>query len=219
MSIKWLCVLTNGNIVKGKYLLGKNTSDWAIGWCNERKAYLFVCYLGRVSNDCRKLKSKKLVAICWELGGSGSSRWSKQTGSPVCHLSAYSSPALLGSFNPCHLTCPAWSQPSLRVVHLVPRRISVGVQLGFVMGKKKLMVASLAWLGLDEKRAWVPPGYDKCYLIRNCLPFHMLFLTCEPSHANPHMQILRHCLAKFIWNGLWSIQVFTTYERTNDSSC
>ena len=63
---------------------------------------------------------------------------------------------------------------------------------------KKLMVASLAWLGLDEKRAWVPPGYDKCYLIRNCLPFHMLFLTCEPSHANPHMQILRHCLAKFI---------------------
>ena len=100
MSIKWLCVLTNGNIVKGKYLLGKNTSDWAIGWCNERKAYLFVCYLGRVSNDCRKLKSKKLVAICWELGGSGSSRWPKQTGSPVCHLSAYSSPALLGSFNP-----------------------------------------------------------------------------------------------------------------------
>ena len=98
--------LTNGNYVEGKYLFGKNTSDWAIGWCNERKAYLFVCYLGRVSNDCRKLKSKKLVAICWELGGSGSSRWPKQTASPVCHLSAYGSPAFLGSFNPCHLTLP-----------------------------------------------------------------------------------------------------------------
>ena len=49
--------------------------------------------------------------------------------------------------------------------------------------EKKLMVASLAWLGLDEKGAWVPPGYNKCYLIRNCSPFHMLFLTCEPSHA------------------------------------
>ena len=32
--------------------------------------------------------------------------------------------------------CPAWSQPSPRVVHLVPRRISVGAQLGFVKGKK-----------------------------------------------------------------------------------
>ena len=166
-----------------------------------------------------KTKNTKLVAICWELGGV----WLVQ----VAETDWLTCVPPLG----IRLTCLP------RVVQPLPPHLARhdfnpfwgsftwflgGYPLVFSLAswrEKKLMVASLAWLGLDEKGAWVPPGYNKCYLIRNCLPFHMLFLTCEPSHANPHMQILRHCLAKFIWNGLWSIQVFTTYERTNDSSC
>ena len=44
MSIKCLFVLTNGNIVKRKYLLGKIQVIEQKGGCDERKG-LFVCLL------------------------------------------------------------------------------------------------------------------------------------------------------------------------------
>ena len=181
-----------------KIFVGENTSDWAKGGCNERKAYLFVCYLGRVWIDCWKLKHEagSDMPRAWRcLCRPGGRNRLHCTGSPV---------AILGMPLTCPFRvvqpfatspCPAFYQPSPRVVHLVPRRISVGVQLGFVKGKKingsafHADSARLALLGW--KRAWIPPGDSKCYLIRNCLPFHMLFT-----------QTLKHWLPQLIWNGL-----------------
>ena len=40
--------LTNGNVVKRKYLLGKIQVIEQKGGVMRGKAYLFVCYLGRV---------------------------------------------------------------------------------------------------------------------------------------------------------------------------
>ena len=69
-------------------------------------------------------------------------------------------------------------------------------------GKKNIngCKLGLAWLGL----AW--PGDNKCYLIRNCLPFHMLFT--QPSNIG--------CLS-LSETVYVLIQVFTTYKSTNDS--
>ena len=39
-----------------KIFVGENISDWAKGGVMRGKAYLFVCYLGRVWIDCWKLK-------------------------------------------------------------------------------------------------------------------------------------------------------------------
>ena len=89
--------------------------------------------------------------------------------------------------------CPAYYQPSPRVVHLVPRRISVGVQLGFVKGKKingsALQADSVRLACLDEKELGSHLGmtllFDvKLFALSHANP-HMRTLTCKPSHANP----------------------------------
>ena len=137
-----------------KIFVGENISDWAKGGVMRGKAYLFVCYLGRVWIDCWKLKHEagSDMPRAWRClcRPGGRNRLAHLT----CHLSACRSPALFGSFNPLP-PCPACYQPSSRVVHLVPRRISVGFQLGFVKGKKLMVQRStrtrLAWLCLDEK--------------------------------------------------------------------
>ena len=200
------CLFDKWECCEEKIFVGENTSDWAKGGCNERKAYLFVCYLGRVWIDCWKLKTRSWWRDAESLEVSGSSRWPKQTGSPVCHLSACSSPALLGSFNPLpphlarHITNP------LRGLFTWCRR---GFPLACSLAswrEKTLMVASLAWLGFVWLGlAW--PGDNKCYLIRNCLPFHMLFT--QPSNIG--------CLS-LSETVYVLIQVFTTYKSTNDSS-
>ena len=198
-----------------KIFVGENASDWAKkGGVMRGKAYLFVCYLGRVWIDCWKLKHEagSDMPRAWRcLCRPGGRNRLHCTGSPV---------AILGMPLTCPFRvvqpfatspCPAFYQPSPRVVHLVPRRISVGVQLGFVKGKKingsafHADSARLALLGW--KRAWIPPGDSKCYLIRNCLPFHMLFT--QPSNIG--------CLS-LSETVYVLIQVFTTYKSTNDSS-
>ena len=102
--------------------------------------------------------------------------------------------------------CPAFYQPSPRVVHLVPRRISVGVQLGFVKGKKingSALLVEFCSLGF----AWMKEKLGS-HLWDNIVicSFPMLFT-----------QTLRHCIDM----GCFSlsetvfalIQVFTTYKR------
>ena len=202
MSIKCLCVLTNKNILKRKFLLkifvGEKREWLRGGGVMRGKACLFACDLVRVWIEFWKLKHEagSDMPRAWRcLCRPGGRNRLHCTGSPV---------AILGMPLTCPFRvvqpfatspCPAFYQPSPRVVHLVPRRISVGVQLGFVKGKKingsafHADSARLALLGW--KRAWIPPGDSKCYLIRNCLPFHMLFT-----------QTLRHRLPQLIWNGL-----------------
>ena len=159
-----------------------------------------------------KTKNTKLVARCRELGGV----WLVQVAEtdwltcvPPLGMQLTCPSRVVQPF--ATSPCPAYYQPSPRVVHLVLRRISVGVQLGFVKGKKingsafHADSARLALLGW--KRAWIPPGDSKCYLIRNCLPFHMLFT--QPSNIG--------CLS-LSETVYVLIQVFTTYKSTNDSS-
>ena len=131
-----------------KMFAGGNTSDWAKVGVMRGKAYLFVCYLGRVWIDCWKLKHEagSDMPIAWRClarpGGRNRLPHLCATSRHTAHLPSSGRSTLATS------PCPAWFQPFLRVVHLVPRRISVGVQLGFVKGKKingcKL---GLAWLG------------------------------------------------------------------------
>ena len=78
--------------------------------------------------------------------------------------------------------CPACYQPSSRVVHLVPRRISVGFQLGFVKGKKLMVQRStrtrLAWLCLDEKELGSHLGITLLFDLK-------LFARSHAIHPNP----------------------------------
>ena len=112
---------------------------------------------------------------------------------------------LFGSFNPLP-PCPACYQPSLRVVHLLPLEISVGVWLGFVKGKKingSALLVEFCSLGF----AWMKEKLGS-HLWDNIVicSFPMLFT-----------QTLRHCIDM----GCFSlsetvfalIQVFTTYKR------
>ena len=102
-----------------------------------------------------KTKNTKLVARCRELGGV----WLVQVAEtdwltcvPPLGMQLTCPSRVVQPF--ATSPCPAYYQPSPGVVHLVPQRISVGVQLGFVKGKNingcKLGLAwlCLAWLGL-----------------------------------------------------------------------
>ena len=170
------CLFDKWECCEEKIFVGENTSDWAKGGCNERKAYLFVCYLGRGWIDCWKLKTRSWWRDAESLEVSGSSRWPKQTGSPVCHLSACSSPALLGSFNPLpphlarHITNP------LRGLFTWCRG---GFPLAFSLAswrEKKLMVqrstrTRLAWLCLDEKELGFHLGIASVIWLEIVCPF------------------------------------------------
>ena len=166
-----------------KIFVGENTSDWAIGWCNERKANLFVCYLGRVWIDCWKLKHEagSDMPRAWRClcRPGGRNRLAHLT----CHLSACRSPALFGSFNPLpphlarHVTNP------LRGLFTWCRG---GFPLAFSLAswrEKKLMVqrstrTRLAWLCLDEKELGSHLGITLLFDLK-------LFARSHAIHPNP----------------------------------
>ena len=112
-----------------------------------------------------------------------SSRWSKQTGSPDLPPLGMPLTCPFRVVQPFATSpCPACYQPSSRVVHLVPRRISVGFQLGFVKGKKLMVQRStrtrLAWLCLDEKELGSHLGITLLFDLK-------LFARSHAIHPNP----------------------------------
>ena len=194
-----------------KIFVGENISDWAKGGVMRGKAYLFVCYLGRVWIDCWKLKHEagSDMPRAWRClcRPGGRNRLAHLT----CHLSACRSPALFGSFNPLP---PHLARHVINPLRGLFTWCRGGFPLAFSLAswrEKKLMVqrstrTRLAWLCLDEKELGSHLGITSVIWLEIVCPF-----TCySPKPSNIGCLSLSETVYVLI-------QVFTTYKRTNDS--
>ena len=199
-------ILWRENICWGKYKwLSKR------GGVMRGKAYLFVCYLGRVWIDCWKLKHEagSDMPRAWRClcRPGGRNRLAHLT----CHLSACRSPALFGSFNPLP---PHLARHVINPLRGLFTWCRGGFPLAFSLAswrEKKLMVqrstrTRLAWLCLDEKELGSHLGITSVIWFEIVCSF-----TCySPKPSDIGWLSLSETVCVLI-------QVFTTYKSTNDS--